>query len=211
LIHHNFDADLGSPAASVRIEGNATNSWTSPSFSASFTPQWFASGTRRWPINPYVDLTAASGYTTSGFLFWSIVVEGNSQNLQLGQVWFGQTIRRFDPDLRWGGSYGARKPEIENRTNFEVDTTYSRGTTLWQAEATLDATDELAAAIEQHWYDVEGRSRPWLLIPNGPIADDRAYLVKYATTERQMQWNFEHYNQMRLAFQEKGRGLRPGT
>ena len=214
LIHHNFreSSSSGSPAISVRIEGNNTNSWGAPSFSAEFTiPPWFGVGTRRWPVNPWLVLTELPGYDPAGFFFWRLVIENNDQNLQLGQVWFGQEIRRFDPDLRWGGRYDPYKPKIENMTAFEVDTTYPRGTTVWYQEGELDATDDLAAALERHWYDVEGGARPWLLIPSGPIAANRAYLVRYAVDARQMAWNFEHLHEMRLAFREKGRGLRPGV
>lgn len=212
LFHHNFAASSESPAPSVRLEGNDTNSWATPSFSAEFTiPDWFASGTRRWPVNPYLILTDLSGYDPAGFLYWRLVVEGNSENLQLGQVWFGSTIRTFDPDLRWGPMPLVTKPQIENSTSFLVDTIYPRGTTRWSMEADLRASDDLSAALEAHWYDVDGRAHPWPLFLAGPIASDRAYLVRYATTERQMQWNFENQQDMRLAFREVGRGLRPGT
>jgi hypothetical protein len=213
LIHHNFDESTGSPGVSVRLEANTSNSWGAPPFSATFTiPPWFSVGTRRWPVNPWLDLTQATGYTTTGYRYWRLVVDGNSQDLQLGEVWFGSQIRRFEPnDLKWGLTPGAHKPQIENRTSFEISTTYSRGTTVWRQEADLMADDTLAAELERHWYDVEGRARPWLLIPSGPIDDDRAYLVRYATTDRQMQWNWENANDMRLAFQEVGRGLRPGV
>lgn len=216
LIHHNFDGSDESPAPSVRLEGNDTDVWTAPSFSAEFIiPPWFGVGTRRWPVNPWLDLTGISGYDPAGFLYWRLVVDGNSQNLQLGQVWFGATIRRFDPDLRWivvgGPTDTLNKPQIENRTAFGVDTIYPRGTTLWAKEAELMASDELAADLETHWYDVDGRAHPWLLIPAGPIASDRAYLVRWAVSQRQMQWNWEHQHDMHLAFQEVGRGLRPGV
>lgn len=212
LIHHNFDATADNGTLSVRLEGNDTDVWTSPSFSAEFTiPNWFASGTRRWPVNPWLDLTGISGYDPAGWLYYRLVVENNSEDLQLGQVWFGETIRRFDPDLRWGPVDSPVKPQIENSTSFLVDTIYPRGTTRWAREADLMATDEMSAALELHWYDVDGRAHPWLLIPAGPIASDRAYLVRYTTTQRQMQWNFEHQHDMRLGFQEVGRGLRPGV
>ncbi len=211
LIHHNFDATSDNGSLSVRLEGNDTDSWGAPSFSAEFTiPDWFATGTRRWPVNPYLILTSLSGYDPAGFLYWRLVVENNSEVLQLGQVWFGSTIRIFDPDLRWGPVPHLTKPQIENSTSFLVDTIYPRGTTRWAMEADLMASEELSAALEQHWYDVDGRAHPWLLIPSGPIANDRAYFVRYASSERQMQWNFEHQHEMRMAFQEVGRGLRPG-
>lgn len=209
LIHGTFDASGGS--ARVLLQGNSSNSWGSPAFEAEFdVPDWFSVGTRRWPVNPWMDVTAQVGYSASGFTFWRLFAENQSQAIQLGQVWFSPTIRRFDPDLRWGPRVGADKPQIENKTSFEVSTIYARGTTIWREDADLLGDDTMSAALEQHWYDVEGRARPWLLIPSGPIANDRAYLVRYATTDRQMQWNFEHAHDMRLAFQEVGRGLRPG-
>lgn len=213
LIHHTFDAtEGGSPSASVRLEGNTSNSWTSPAFSAEFViPPWFGTGTRAWPVNPWLDLTSVSGYSQSGFQYWRLIAENQSQNLQLGMVWFGSQIRRFDPDLRWGVRHSDDKPQIENRTSFGISTIYSRGTTIHGIEAEMLPDDTMADALEQHWYDVEGRARPWLLIPSGPISDDRAYLVRYSSTDRQIQWNFDDYHEMRFTVQEVGRGLRPGV
>lgn len=213
-IHHNFDETddaAGSPAPMVRLQANNINSWSAPLLDVQIViPPWFSVGTRRWPVNPWVDLTSQSGYDAAGFLFYRLLVENNSQNLQLGMVWFGSQIRRFDPDLRWGPTVGTFKPQIENRTSFEVATIYSRGTTIWQEDATLHGDDDMAAALELHWHDV-GAAQPWLIVPSGPISDDRAYLVRYATTAQQMQWNFEHSHDMQLSFREVGRGLRPGV
>src|SRR6185436_20017195 len=150
-------------------------------------------------------------YDADGFRYWRLVIENNSQNIQLGQVWFGSTIRRFDPDVRWGLKVTPRKLQIENRTSYDVSTIYPLGTTLWGYEADLMATDALAEALEQHWYDVEGRALPFLLVPSGPGPDDRCYLVRYTMTDRQAQWNFDNTQDMHLAFQEVGRGLRPGV
>lgn len=214
LIHHTFDETVGSPgspAPSVRLEGNNTSDFSNPTFVASFVvPAWFGLGARRWPVNPYLVLTEIEDYDPAGFLFWRLVIENNSQNIELGQVWFGETIRRFDPDLRWGPRVTPEKLQIENRTRVGVSTIYPFGTTIWAYEADLQATDELAEALEQHWYDVDGRGLPFLLVPSGPGPDDRCYLVRYAMTDRQAQWNFESTHEMHLAFQEVGRGLRPG-
>lgn len=216
LIHHTFDEtvdDSGSPSeALVRLEGNSSSDFSSPAFVAPFViPAWFGVGTRRWPMNPYLVLTDLEGYDPEGFQFWRLVIESNSQNIQLGQVWFGETLREFDPDVKWGLRIQPDKPLIENRTAFGVSTIYPRGTTIWAYEADLMATDDLADALEAHWYDQEGRARPFLLIPSGPGPDDRCYLVRYAMTDRQAQWNFQNVHDMHLAFQEVGRGLRPGV
>lgn len=214
LIHHNFDA-----GANVKIQANTSDSWGTPALEASFTiDPWYGTGTHRWPRQPWLDLTGSSGvahagsvtgYTTAGYAFWRLIVTSNSQNLQLGGVWFGETIRRFDPDLRWGLTVGAAKPRIRHRTSFEVATTYSRGTTIWRMDAELLADDDMAEAIKEHWFEVDGR--PWLIVPSGPIEDTQAYLVEYAMPDWQVQWNWENYHDMRLSFQEIGRGVRPGT
>lgn len=215
LIHGTFDETVdnpGSPAPSVRFEGNNTNDFTSPAFSAPIIiPPWLGAGTGRWPQNPWLDLTSASGYDDDGFFYWRLVAENQSQNIQLGQLILSATIRQFDPDLRWGVRVGARKPLIENVTAFEVSTMYSRGTTLWKASAELRATDAMATAFEDHWYDVDGRARPFALIPSGPIRDDRAYMVRYAMTDREIAWNSQEHLDKQLAFAEVGRGLRPGV
>lgn len=215
LIHGTFDetvASPGSPAPSVRLEGNNTDVWTNPSFVAEFTiPPWLGIAGGRWPQNPWLDLTGISGYDDAGFFFWRLVAENQSQNIQLGQVVFSPVIRQFDPDLRWGVRQGAAKPIIENRTSFAVSTIYSRGTTLWKQTAELRADDAMTAAFEDHWYDVDGRANPFLLIPSGPVRDDRAYLVRYAMTDREIAWNSRVHVDKTLSFEEVGRGLRPGV
>jgi hypothetical protein len=216
LIHHSFDetesVSPGSPAPSVRLEGNSTSDFSNPEFSAAFTiPPWLGTGTGRWPQNPWLNLTEQSGYTAEGFQFWRLVIENNSQNIQLGQVVFGSTLRQFDPDLRWGLRINADKPQIENRTSFGVSTIYARGTTIWNQEADILLTDDMRDALEAHWYDVEGRARPWLLIPSGPGDPTRCYLVRYTMTEIAEQWQTHETFSKRLQFQEVGRGLRPGV
>lgn len=214
LIHGTFDetvANPGSPAPSVRLEGNNTSDFSSPAFAAEFIiPPWLGSGTGRWPQNPWLDLTAASGYDDDGFFFWRLVAENQSQNIQLGLSLFYPTIRRFDPDLRWGLRTAATKPIIENATSFGVSTIYSRGTTIWKENAELRCDDAMAEAFENHWYDVDGRARPFGLVPSGPVRDDRCFFVRYAMTEREIAWNSQQHLDKVLAFQEVGRGLRPG-
>jgi len=212
LIHHSFgDPTSGSPSGSVRFEGNVTDDFSSPAMSVEIEiPEWLGTGTGRWPQNAWKDLTGESGYLAGGYQFYRLIIEDNPQNIELGQLWCASVIRQFDPDLRWGLSIGADKPQIENRTSFGVSTIYARGTTIWTAEADIQLTDEMRDALEAHWYDVEGRARPWLLVPSGPGTPNRCYLVRYTMTDRQAQWNSHETHSQHLSFQEVGRGLRPG-
>lgn len=214
LIHSTADDDVnpGSPNGRVLLEGNNTDDFTNPAFSAEFViPPWLGSGTGRWPQNAYMLVDQESGYDPDGYFFWRLAFENQSQNIQLGQVRFHPAYYSFDPDLRWGLRVSADKPQIENRTAFGVSTIYPRGTTIWAKDADILLTEEMREALETHWYDVEGRARPWILIPSGPTRSDRCYLVRYTMTDEQIQWNSHDILAQRLSFQEVGRGLRPGV
>jgi hypothetical protein len=152
-----------------------------------------------------------AGYDAAGFFYWRLVFTNQPENIQVGEVRFHAHYYQFDPDLRWGLSVSAEKPQIENRTAFGVSTLYARGTTIWEQQADILLTDDMRTALEAHWYDVEGRTRPWVLVPSGPVRDDRCYLVRYAMTEEAVRWDNWEITSQRLQFQEVGRGLRPGV
>lgn len=208
LIH----TTAASGSGSVKLQGNNTASFASPAFSATFTiPSWLGTGSGRWPQNPYLVLDDLPGYDAAGFFYWRLVFTNQPENIQVGEVRFHPTYYQFDPDLRWGLSVSAEKPQIENRTAFGVSTLYARGTTIWEQQADIQLTDDMRFALEAHWYDVEGRTRPWVLVPSGPVRDDRCYLVRYAMTEESVRWDNWEITSQRLQFQEVGRGLRPGV
>lgn len=208
LIHTTASASSGS----VLLQGNNTADFSSPAFSAAFEiPPWLGVQAGRWPQNPYMLLEDLDGFDPLGFFFWRLAFLNQPENIQVGQVRFHATYYEFDPDLRWGVKHGADKPQIENRTAFGVSTLYARGTTIWTAEADIQLTDDMRAALEAHWYDVEGRTRPWVLVPSGPVRSDRCYLVRYAMTEESVRWDNWDITSQKLQFQEVGRGLRPGV
>jgi hypothetical protein len=211
LIHTTAADPAVYPTASVRLEGNTTADFSAPAFSAAFViPPWLGRGRGRWPQNPYMRVDTEAGYDPAGFLFWRLVFENQPENIQVGEVRFHPSYYQCDPDLRWGLSVRSDKPQIENRTAFGVSTLYARGTTIWEEEADIMLTDTMRAALEDHWYDVEGRTRPWVIVPSGPVRDDRCYLVRYALTDERVQWDLMELTRQRLQFQEVGRGLRPG-
>lgn len=208
LIHTTAASDSGS----VRLQGNNTADFTSPAFSATFViPPWLGTSSGRWPQNPYMRVDLEEDYDAAGFFFWRLAFENQPENIQVGEVRFHAHYYQFDPDLRWGLRVRADKPQIENRTAFGVSTLYARGTTIWEHEADIMLTDTMRAALEAHWYNVEGRTRPWVLVPSGPVRADRCYLVRYAMTDERVQWDIPELTRQSLQFQEVGRGLRPGV
>ena len=209
---HTTAATTGSPSPRVALQGNTTASFASPAFSADFViPPWLGTSSGRWPQNPYMRVDTETGYSAAGFRYWRLLFENQPENIQVGEVRFHAHYYQFDPDLRWGLSVRSDKPQIENRTAFGVSTLYARGTTIWEEEADIMLTDPMRAALEDHWYDVEGRTRPWVIVPSGPVRHDRCYLVRYALTDERVQWDLPELTRQRLQFQEVGRGLRPGV
>ena len=206
LIHHDFDA-----GADVKIQGNASNAWGSPSFSASITiPAWLGSGATRWPVNPWLDLTAAAGYSAGGFRYWRLVITGNSQTLQLGQLWMSAGIRRLTRNYNLGVSDLRQRPMIQNRTAFGVDTIYSRGTSRWAQKIGINTLeDTLRASLRDQWDDAGGRTNPWLYVPNG--LNNESYFVRWATPEEQMDRILTNLSTFGAVVEEVSRGLRPGT
>jgi hypothetical protein len=211
LIHHSFDAGADVTLQATNDVADFATSPPSPPFSASIVvPTWLGSGSGRWPVNPWLDLTAQAGYLASGWRYWRLLVVGNSQNLQLGQIWMSPTIRRFDPDVQWGVQRGQQRSLVQSRTAFGVDTIYARGTLRWSQSGQLRmTTDVYAADLETQWQDVEGRAKPWLLVPDGEV--NVCYFVRWAGLDLQTQWAAPAIRDRQIQVEEVARGLRPGV
>jgi hypothetical protein len=209
LIHHDFDAGV-----SVHLQGNASNSWGSPTLDAAFTiPAWLGSGTSRWPVNPWLDLTTVPGYSTSGFQYWRLVITSNSQNLALGQTWFASLKRQLNPDLRWEFQRSIDKPIIENQTAWKVSTIYSRKTAIWSLDGDHLMDDALRDSLYAQFYDVDGRAHPWLFIPDAEV--NASYLVRWKNPTRgpikySMGDSTTNLAQDHFAIEEVSRGMRLG-
>lgn len=206
LIHTSLDE-----AADVVLQGNDTNSWGSPSFEVPIVvPAWRGAGVTRWPVNPWVDLTLAAGYDAAGWKYWRLAVAGNSQNIQIGQLWLGGTIRRYDPNVDWGATHEFERLNIVNRTAYNVKHTTRRGTVQWRRTASIeDCPDDLRDDLQDHVDDVDGDTFPWLLIPDGLVNDAR--LVRYADSKKAITYRLTNSNRVDLTVEELSRGLRPGT
>ncbi|HEX8030269.1 MAG TPA: hypothetical protein VF491_17465 [Vicinamibacterales bacterium] len=210
LIHHDFDE-----GADVRIQAadslsDFTSSPASPDFDAAITiPPWLGSGSRLWPVNPWLDLTTQPGYSATGWRYWRLVVTGNSQNLQLGQLWLSPTIRRFDPDVRWGVTRAPRRLYAKSTTVFEVDNFVSRSSRRWSQIGDLLPEQALADALEIQWDDVDGAVLPWLLVPDGAV--NNCYLVRWDQPDRPLQFVAPGIYATQIKVIEAARGLRPGV
>lgn len=208
-IHHTFDE-----AITCRIRAGTTTSVLD--FTGDLVvPPWLGTGVGRWPDNFWGDLTEMAGWSATAWRYWHFGVVGNSQNLQLGQLWLSETIRRLSPDVQWGYSNVIDKPIIEKKTAWKNSTIYNRNTSIWSMDGELLMNQALHDALEQQSYNVGGRAFPWLFIPDGLI--NRCYFVRWT----EMMWRKEHLMdsrvgsddvwRMRFAVEEVARGLRPGV
>lgn len=210
LIHHTFDA-----GANVKIEGSAAPNWggspaTAAEFSASFTiPTWLGSGDSLWPVNPWLDLTNAAGYSAAGFRYWRLIVTGNSQNLWLGEIVMVPSIRQMNPDRQWEYVTSTLRRKIDNRTEFGVSTIYSRYSPQVRIEGTIRADDDFTVTLDEHWDDVDGGAFPWLYIPDGDV--NKCYFGRHADPSKSVTHVMYDVHDRRWAFEEAARGLRPGV
>jgi hypothetical protein len=206
LIHHDFDA-----GADVVLQGNATDSWGAPTFEAAFTiPAWLGgTGPRSWPVNPWLDLTTMPGYDPTGFKYWRLLITANSQNIQMGQIWLGNPLRRLDPALGWDFQKVNAKRYIENSTAYGVITMYSRGTNQWAVDIPHRMNNALEAEMIEQWFDADGRAYPWLFVPDASV--NAAYFVRWSTAVKNHRFLDRGVIDNRFAVEEVARGLRPGV
>lgn len=205
LIHHTFMA-----GCDVKIQGSATANWASPTFSAAITiPAWVGSGESLWPVNPWLDLTEQSGYSSTGFQYWRLVITGNDQNIQLGEIIMSASIRQMNPDRQWEYVTNVLRRKIDNRTEFGVSTIYSRFSPQVRIEGTIRADDAFTVTLDDHWDDVDGGGFVWLYIPDGDV--NKCYLGRHAEPSKSVTHVIFDIHDRKFAFEEAARGLRPGV
>lgn len=165
LIFQYLDAGL-----EVRIQGNASDSWGSPSFDQAITiPAKRKDGPsyQRWTRNAWALLTEPSPYA-----FWRVVIVGaNSQAVAIGRVMLPSAIHEVEilPDA--GDVHEDDDAwEIVQPTELGVETYYMLGGPRWAFSGGLVATDlDAGTAPVQEASDfrdlaetAEGRSAPFL-------------------------------------------------
>jgi hypothetical protein len=195
IIHHNLDAGLD-----VKIQGNATDSWGTPSLSQSITiPAYEKDG---FPVNPFIDLSALS----NSFRYWRLLVNGtNSANVQLGQLIFGATKRELVHNIGWGYQESVERKIIEHVTDYGVSTIYDLGAKIKAWSPTIKTTDAGMTAIEEWWDACHGRALPSLIVLDPDVNDAR--FVRWSEPARTIQRDFNNDNTIQFGWREVSRGL----
>jgi hypothetical protein len=167
LIHHNLDAGLN-----VRWQGNATNSWGSPSFDYAFT----------------ITAKDQDGYRpnsvaipSGSYRYWSLVVVGtNTNNLIFGSIWIGTALRTLTNNYSWGYKREDPRPGAvrwKTRAGVEwVSPTYGRQRRL---ASDVQTTDAGLVELTTWYQSCGGMDQPTLILPGAQDWTD-AGLVKWA-------------------------------
>lgn len=150
------------------LEGNATNSWGAPSFSAALTiPSASVDG---HSVNAWRDLTTASGYNASGFQYWRLVVTSASP-CAVGELWLGATKRLATRNYQWGFTVTERHAVIAHETEFLVPLRYALGSRQRGLDLNFRTTDAGALALTEWYRSLRGPGLTGLMVPNTETND----------------------------------------
>lgn len=153
--------------ATATIQGNATNSWGSPTLSESFTIS--AETADGHSVNAWLDLTTKTGYSAGGFQYWRLLVTSAS-NCAVGELWLGSSIRTLRSYMP-GFTLEEDHPVITHLTEFLVPLIYSLGSRERRLKVSFLAS-EVEAGILREWYrSMKGAGLTGLLIPDSVTND----------------------------------------
>lgn len=197
IIAQNLDPGL----AGVKIEGNATAIWTSPTLSQAITIPGIDAD--NYHINAWKDLTAIGSRT---FRYWSFAVTvANSAKIHIGQIGLIGTIRALAANINWPVNTEDSHPIVERQTNYGVTYVYDSGVRLRRLSAPIDNTDANAATVRQWWLETRGRARPFYVVPDPAVND--VWLVRFQEPKQANQQTVNDRNSGTLAFEELSRGI----
>lgn len=188
--NHNFNA-IVSGAASITVEGNATNAWGAPTFSDTIP-------LAEWGVN------AATGYGTAfleiaaayaGLRYWRISILKNNTTdvLQIGRISLGaglDTGDAGDPDF---GSFARAYAELVNKDSSILGQVYSEQRNQFtRLKGKVSVTPEATAALLRVIWPYVGTWRPFFIqvLPTGWPSDtlSKPYYMRLASPmEEQLQ------------------------
>lgn len=196
---HNLTAGL----TNVLFQGNATDSWGSPTLSATITiPAYFEDGQS---VNPWKDLTGVAGYTSAGFRYWRLRVgTANGAPIAIGEVALYSEITSLR-NFRIGVEDVLRIPAVVHSTLYEVDTVYHLGVARRQLVGDVVVkSSELSTLLT--WYrGGAGRTQWHTMILEDDVNDARFVRFDGDALSFSRLGNSNH--RIGLSFTEVSRGL----
>lgn len=145
------------------LQGNATNAWTAPTFSHPLTiPVAAADGHSG---NAWLDTTTLSGYTTSGFAFWRLLVTSASP-CAVGELWLGSTKRLTPCAYLWDSTLEESQPTIQHQTEYMVPLFFGLNTRIRKLTIVFRAPDLGAVELLEWYRSTNGAAKCSLFVPN---------------------------------------------
>lgn len=161
------NADAG---ISIQLQGNATNSWGSPTLTTTLTAP--AKREDGFTVKLFKDLTGVAGYSASGFRWWRIHFVGtNSQNWGL-KAWMGSTLRTMDRTLQAQQHNVEHHQFIRLTTDFGYDWVYDLQSAPRSLTGIITLKHSTSWVNLLSWYrSAGGPSNPILFIPDPAVND----------------------------------------
>jgi hypothetical protein len=198
LIGHNLDA-----GAVVQVQANAADTWGAPSLDVALAIP--AADEDGFAVNPWVDLTDATGYTTGGYRYWRLqIVSGTSSPVAVGEWALNARKRTLDPNIRWGLVQSERLPTVELETEFGVKTIAALRAKTRRITGELILRSATRAAVNTWWRDAWGRARPFCVVLEPGV--NEALMVRFGAVEKAITRVFTTRSTMPVEFEELSRG-----
>lgn len=199
FIHCNFPAAYAPVVARGAAVGTAAVSATvvCPGPSADLVPS-----------NPFVDLTALTGY--GNYRYTWIDLPSTATLLSLGEIRLTGTKREALQHLGFNAHLREAHPLLERRTDADTQIGYSRGTRARWVQGTVRTDATGFARLQAWWRASRGRLSPFLLILDA--TSNEALWVRWGVNAPQVFDQvvlFEGIFDLELEWEEVGRGLRP--
>lgn len=170
VLWHNFDAGLV-----VKIEGNASNSWGAPAFSADVT---IAAKRRNGHTRKaWIDARDVTNYAAYRYWRISVALSGPANSVNVGlKVWPGLTVREFETTFDRDLPIGSHQFQAAGFTDTGYAWHYKLAGAVRAFQGTIPLDVSEIAALDD-WFDEAGGD-PSVVIFDP--ATDEAMIVRFA-------------------------------
>ncbi len=158
ITHHNLSI------IEVRLQGNATNTWATPSVDIVLTIA--APYLDLFPVSVGVDLeTLVPVAATRTKRYWRIKIVGtNAAPVSIGEWTLFSATRTLD--VLWGDVHALGRPDVFHETEVGVQHVYDIGTTVRGYGCEVICNSTVKTEIETWFRSTQGRTKPVLIIPD---------------------------------------------
>lgn len=156
---------------------NATNAWGAPSLSVTMTVGAARPDGHR--ASPWADLTAAGGYTPSGYRYLSLYVPAQAADIKLGEVMALGELRTFSQYTQFG-TRGINIPFLESlTTEYGVQRVYRRRVSQRTLDYRIRGNAADADALRALLEDAGGLALPWFVVNDSDVKTDGGLMVRF--------------------------------